>query len=262
MKRIEVDEDVYGRFQKFQDGRDESKVLDKLITYGRQRRRSEDEKIALVILEGIWYDFSSNPGHASNAPFLEGVCRVVNTMRSYRLNFYDAESFTKALEWALTVPEKRIILYIGEHGSAKKIGNAHAVTLMKKVAELSRDRSKIEGVILSSCSVGGHDNALEAGLKGGAHWVFGYTSAVDFIGSAQVESSILAAIAGSGSDYIDDEHRIAKVFAEGLKRFNPDWAMGSGKQPELEHTVRLVVRGKNKKTVCEATRVMTQLAWP
>lgn len=261
MKRIEVDDEVYGRFQKFQNGADESKVLDKLVTYGRQRRRRDDEQIALVILEGVWYDFSTNPGHASNAPFLEGVCRFVDTMNSYRLNFYDATSFAKALEWAVTVPEKRIILYIGEHGSTKKIGNSHALTLMKKVAEMSRDYSKIEGVILSSCLVGSHDDALEAGLKGGAHWVFGYTSSVDFIGSAQVESSILATIARSGSDYVDDEHQIAALFAEGLKRFNPDWMIGDGAKPELRNSVRLVVRGKHKKTACEATKVMTQLAW-
>ena len=149
------------------------------------------------------------------------------------------------MEWAVTVPEKRIILYIGEHGSTKKIGNSHALTLMKKVAEMSRDCSKIEGVILSSCLVGSHDDALEAGLKGGAHWVFGYTRSVDFIGSAQVESSILATIARSGSDYVDDEHQIAALFAEGLKRFNPDWTIGDGAKPELRNAVRL---GRSRQT--------------
>jgi hypothetical protein len=37
--------------------------------------------------------------------------------------------------------------------------------------------------------------------------------------------------------------------------------IGDGAKPELRNSVRLVVRGKHKKTACEATKVMTQLAW-
>jgi hypothetical protein len=262
MKRIEVDEEVFGRFEKFQRDADPSAVLDELITEGRRRRKSDEEGIALVILEGVWFDFARNPGHASNAPFLEGVCRLVDTVRSYRLNFYDANSFAKALERAVSVPEQRIILYIGEHGSERKIGSAHALTLMNEVAKRSRKSRKIEGVILSSCMVGGHDDALEAVLKGGANWVFGYTSSVDFIGSAQVESAILHTITQYRAGYADTEDGIVEVFADALQRFNPDWKIGNDGKLQLARSVRLVVRGKHKQTVQDKTTAMTGKAWP
>jgi hypothetical protein len=262
MKRIEVDEDVFGRFEKFQRDADPSAVLDKLITEGRRRRKSDEEGIALVILEGVWFDLARNPGHASNAPFLEGVCRLVDTVRSYRLNFYDANSFAKALERAVSVPEQRIILYIGEHGSKRKIGSAHALTLMNEVAKHAQKDGKIEGVILSSCMVGSHDDALKAVLKGGANWVFGYTSSVDFIGSAQVESAIVHSVTQCRAVYADTEDGIVKAFAGALKRFNPEWKIGSGAKPQLAHTVRLVVRAKHKQTVQDKTAAMTGKAWP
>jgi hypothetical protein len=262
MKRLEIEEGAYTQFETYRGEDDQSKTLRQLVRLGKRQREEQDERIALVILEGVWDDFDDNPGQRSNAPFLEGVCRSVDSIRSYRLNFYDAASFAAALEKAVTVPEKRILLYIGAHGSKTRLGSANATNLMKKVAEFSRDKRKIEGIILSSCLVAGHDPALIASLKGGTHWIFGYTSSVDFLGSIRLETAILEQVWLAQHDYAQDEDKIVEVFAKALGSFNPVWKIGGDGTVPLWQSVRLVTRGKHMKTAAEYTDELLDQAWP
>jgi hypothetical protein len=260
MKRIEVEERVFQQFEEYRGSEEDTRALGRLIRLSAQARQERQERIALVILEDRWFDFDENPGQASNAPFLEGVCRLVDTLKSYRLNFYDADSFGHALDAAASVPEQRIVLYIGAHGSKGSVGGARTSTLMKKIADFSRKR-KVEGIILSSCSACGHDPAMIEALKGGSHWIFGYTSNVDFLGSVQVEAAILERLSAAKPEIVENEEKLVKVFAEALSCFNPKWKFGSAPFPTLDTAIRLITRGKHMKTPVDHTAEVLKQAW-
>jgi hypothetical protein len=261
MRRIEVEDNIYDAFEQL-PGDGSSGKLKQLVNLAKRAGKDSAERkqqIALVILEDIWFDFDDNPGQASNAPFLEGLCRFSDRARSYRLNFYDAGSFRKALQTALTVPEERIILYIGAHGSKGRIGSANTSTLMAHIAEIGK--RKIEGVILSSCEAGGAVATVGRALEGHAHWVFGYKNSVDFIASVQVETAILDSVFHAGLDYTDTDDDLVDTFARGLRCFNPDWELGDGAQPQLRHSVSLLIRPKYKQKPIDATKDLVAKAW-
>jgi hypothetical protein len=260
MKRIEVEERIFNQFEEYRGKEEHSRALGRLIRQSEHRAQVLAEKIAVVILEDHWFSFGDNPGQASNAPFLEGVCRLVNNLKSYRLNFYDSASFDCALEAVLTVPEQRIILYIAAHGSKCMIGAANSKNLMKKVAEFSRKR-KVEGILLSSCMAGGHDPAMIEALKGGANWIFGYTSKVDFLGSVQVEAAILERLACAGPLDSENEEKTVEIFAKALNCFNPKWIIGSVPLPTLEQSIRLITRGKRMQNPVDKTAEVIKEAW-
>ena len=261
MKRIEVEEKVFGQFEDYRGKDDANRALGRLVRVADQKQKEDADRIALVILEGHWFDFDDCPGQASNAPFLDGVCRLYKNTRSYRLNFYDADSFGHALEAVATLPETRIVLYIGAHGSKGKVGTAHSTNLMKKVAEFSR-KKKVEGILLSSCFAASHDGAMQEALKGGSNWIFGYRTAVDFLGSVQVEAAILAQMAATSTDFSDTESAVVEAIGEALRCFNPAWEMGEDPHPTLRQAFRLVVRGKHMKTAVDYTLDAAGHAWP
>lgn len=261
MKRIEVEERIFDQFVEYRGNDEDSRALGRLIKVSSQKKKEEEDRIAVVILEDHWFNFDQNPGQASNAPFLEGVCRLVDNLKSYHLNFYDADSFERALQAAATVPEKRIILYVGAHGSKCRVSSANATNLMKKVADFSRKR-KIEGVLLSACLAGGHDPALSEALKGGTNWIFGYTSAVDFLGSVQVEAAILEQLGRTGPLIAENEPEIVKVFGAALACFNPKWEIGTAPALTLAQSIRFVTRGKRMQTPVDHTADVIKQAWP
>ncbi|QNA88135.1 hypothetical protein G4G28_05850 [Massilia sp. Dwa41.01b] len=261
MKRIEVDEKAFDGFEDYRGKDDASRALGRLVRYADRKQEEEADRIALVMLEDHWFDFNDNPGQASNAPFLEGVCRLYKNIRSYRLNFYDADSFGHALAAVATLPESRIVLYIGAHGSKGRIGAANSSNLMKKVAEFSR-KKKIEGILLSSCFAAGHDGAMQEALKGGSNWIFGYRTAVDFLGSVQVEAAILAQMADTGAGFSDTGDDVVAAVGKALGCFNPAWEIGEEPCLTLRQAFRLLVRGKHMKTVVDYTQDAADKAWP
>lgn len=261
MKRIEVDEQTFQKFVSNRREADDSLALGRLMRTADKVRKQEESRIALVILEDHWFSFKEKPGQASNAPFLEGVCRMVDNLRSYRLNFYDANSLGHALDAASTVPENRVILYVGAHGSQCRIGAANATNLMKKIAEFSRGTKKIEGILLSSCLAAAHDPSMLEAMKGGTNWLFGYQSSVDFLGSVQVEAAILRKVSALSAEDVEDEDKVIEAVAEALKCFNPDWEIGSEPRETLAQSIRLVTRGKHIKNPSDSTSDVIRKAW-
>jgi hypothetical protein len=261
MKRIEVDERTFSQFEAFRGNENDTRALGRLMRFSAQRQQEEAGRLAVVLLEAHWFDFDDNPGQASNAPFLEGVCRLASNTRSYRLNFYDADSFSHALEAVATVAEPRIILYIGAHGSKSRIAAANATTLMKKVADFSQ-KKKIEGILLSSCLAGGHDAAMAEALRGGSNWIFGYRTEIDFLGSVQVEAAILAELAAADAGFSDSEDKVIKAFGNALRCFNPHWTIGGTRYPHLLDAFRLVTRGKYMKNAADHSQEVVDHAWP
>ncbi|WP_323144859.1 hypothetical protein [Massilia phyllosphaerae] len=262
MNRIDIDDKTFRQFEDYRADEDGSRALGRLIRFSAKKQQEEAERLAIVILEAHWFDLDDNPGQASNAPFLEGVCRLADNAKSYRLNFYDANSFGHALDAIATISETRIILYIGAHGSKAKVAAAHATTLMKKVADFSRKKKKIEGIVLSSCLAGGHDPAMVEALSGSSNWIFGYRTAVDFLGSIQVESAILAHLAAAGPGFSHSEEDVVEVFGNALHCFNPHWEIGMKQYPRLVDAFRLITRGKHMKNVTDRSQGVIDCAWP
>lgn len=261
MKRIEVEERVYSKFEDYRGNDEDSRALGRLLRTSNAQQQAQAQSVAVVILEGHWFDFDSHPGQVSNAPFLEGVCRLANNVSTYRLNFYDAGSFSHALKAAETVSASRVILYIGAHGSKGRVAAANSTTLMKQVADFSR-KKKVEGILLSACLAGGNDAAMDEALKGGSNWIFGYRTAVDFLGSVQVEAAILSQLLRAEPGYADDEDEIIELFGTALHCFNPDWEIGEGQYEALHDAIRLKTRGKRMKTAMDFTDEVIEQAWP
>lgn len=225
-------------------------------------------QVSLLVLEDIWWDFSDNPGHASVSPLMESLSRLHTSLQNYHLNFFDANGLESALNHGLTVPNGRILLHIGSHGTQNMIGRVQVKTAMEKVAKLAPSKGKrLEGLILSSCQVGNNKEALQSALKGQLHWVVAYKANVDWLGSSMIDAALINAVCHeSDSNYCESVESICETLARGLGRFNPNWQIDDGDDDNfgaktLKDTITLWVRPHNKKIPIDATAKLIELAW-
>lgn len=251
MKRIEVDEAAYEAFMDLQ-GDDPSRKLKNLVKLGWEKQ----DEVALVVLEDQLVDLDFHRGQPSVAPFFEGLTRFFRGVRVYRLNFYDAASFTQAIEKAMAVTEERVILYVGAHGTKGRIASANARTIASRIADQGKD--KLEGIILSSCEAGAGADTLEKMLEGRANWVFGYTNGVNILSSMLLETAILRQVLDAERDYVGKQETIVDIFVEGLRCFSADWHFGDA---SIQSSVRLLVRPKYKHKPIDVTADLVRQAW-
>jgi len=245
-------------------GRDHSTLVQKLLKDDTERKSALSEKIGLVIFEDIWWDLDKNPRQASSLPFLDGLARYMDKLTAYRFNFYDTASFEEALTRALKVKEKRVILYIGAHGSYSTIGGARLKTLLDKLREKSKNDKKIEGVILSSCLAGGNEEAMSKAFGGGTHWLFGYNASVDWLGSVLIETTIIENLCRNEQDYCDSSQKMVDLFKDALGRFNPNWKIAAdvkNNEVPLKSAISFWVRPKGAKLPRNLSGELTDAAW-
>jgi hypothetical protein len=203
---------------------------------------------ALLVLENPWFAPSVNPKRASVLPFLQGLERVVDDFNIYYSTFYEREGFRAALEKDLTdTREQRLFLYIGAHGTPRKVGSIHISTVLGKVREVAK-KTNIEGLVVSSCLVGNCvDDFKNAVRKGNLRWIFGYKHKVDWLTSTLVDLSILNVMMKATPADLRSETRLIRRFREALAKFNLDFLTasagnGSPNTVALRDCVAIVLR--------------------
>lgn len=260
-KRVSITQALHNKLMKIDP--EGNKAIKKLL------KDQTLPQVSLLVLEDIWWDFSDNPGHASVNPLMESLSRLHTSLQNYHLNFFDANGLESALNHGLTVPNGRILLHIGSHGTKNMIGRVQVKTAMEKVAKLAPSKGKrLEGLILSSCQVGNNVEALQSALKGQLHWVIAYKANVDWLGSSIIDASLINAVCSeSDSSYCESVESICKILAKGLERFNPNWKIDDGdnnnaRAKTLKDTITLWVRPQKAKKPIDATSKLHELlAW-
>lgn len=263
-KHIRVEENAHSTFENYAAGEDHSKVIRRLVKAAEHQEARNEGRIGLVVLEDSWWSLSDNPRQASSGPFLEGLSKYMDHLTVYRFNFYDTSSFDKALVRGLTVPENRVLLYIGAHGSTKRIGGANLSSLLDKLSEKSKNDKKIEGVILSSCMVAGNDNAIPKAFSGRTNWLFGYSESIDWLGSILIETAVLESICRAASDYCSSTASLLDTFRDALQHFNEDWHVAAdekGNPVSLKSAISFWVRPKSAKKPKCVTSNLISITW-
>lgn len=218
-----------------------------------------EDDFALLMLESPWWSPRDNPTRASCLPFFEGLERLSDGFNIYYSTFYDTSGFETALSQDLIhTAEKRQILYIGAHGAQSSIADGRASTILGKVRQHGR---RIGGVIISSCYVAGNvDNVLKVLIESKISWVFGYTRAVSWMGSLLLELAIVKSLIGTDEHVDGDEDLLIGIFAEALRKFNPNASFGAEDEP-LSDCIRLAQRAKFKHHPTDLTEKMCEEAW-
>lgn len=213
---------------------------------------------ALLLLESPWWLPRENPMRASCLPFFEGLERLHDGFNIYYSTFYNTAGFEAALSQDLIhTTEKRQILYIGAHGERGSIADGRASTILSKVSQHGR---RIGGVIISSCKVADKEENLVEVLDGKINWVFGYTRAVNWLGSLLLELAIVESLVGTTDEDDEDEGLLLDIFASALSKFNPDAPFGANGEP-LRDCIRLVQRAKFKHYPADLTSDVATGAW-
>jgi len=196
---------------------------------------------------------------ASCLPFFEGLERLHDGFNIYYSTFYDTAGFEAALSQDLIhTTEKRQILYIGAHGARGSIADGRASMILSKVSQHGR---RIGGVIISSCHVADKEaNLFEVLIEGKINWVFGYTRAVDWLGSLLLELAIVESLVGTTDMFDEDEEHLLDTFAAALSKFNPDAPFGANGEP-LRDCIRLVQRAKFKHYPSDQTELLALRTW-
>lgn len=222
--------------------------------------KQPSDTVAIVLLENVWWTFKKNPEFASAEPFFEGLARYNDSARCYRLNFFDESSFRKALEFATTVPEKRVVLHIGAHGDPGRIGGVRAEKLLSHLASVRR---QVEGVILSCCSAGNNGSAIQRAFEGKIRWLFTYMVDIDWLGSMLIDTCILEEVCREQSSaYADSASGVVKTLNEALTKFNPAWLIDDvRKDRPLKDAISLWVKPARARLPIDATEELTAAAW-
>jgi hypothetical protein len=231
-----------------------------------KRKTALEDRLAIVLLENVWWKLSDNPGMASSEPFFQGLCRHDDNAQCYRLPFYDKASLKESITFARNAPHKRVLLHIGAHGENGRIGGVTTRDLAASLKAIGPTRHRaIEGVILSSCSIGANTLAIKAAFQSGARWVFAYKQKVDWMGSVLIDISIAEEVSLEPDDsYTSSEERIAKSLGEGLKKFNPSWSVdedSKGTSAALSKSIALWAKPKGKRIPKDITARLADAAW-
>lgn len=217
------------------------------------------DDFALLLLESPWWTPKSNPTRASSLPFFQGLERLHDHFNIYYSTFYDTQGFEIALSQDLIqTHEKRQILYIGAHGTEKRIANGRASTILEKVA---LHGGKIEGVIVSSCLVGARESNLWAPvLINKTRWVFAYRHSAQWLDSLLIELALLEALTLAEEGYADDRDTLLETFATALAKFNPLLPLGTNGEPLMD-CICLMQRAKYKRNPENLTSALVARAW-
>ena len=224
------------------------------------------ERLAIVILENVWWKLSDNPGIASAEPFFDGLSRHDDNVVCYRLPFYGKESLKTAVKLAKEVPHDRVLLHIGAHGHDGSIGGIRLTDLYSSFKSLkSTSGKKIEGVILSSCSAGRHAKTVEAAFQCGASWVFAYTVDVEWMGSVMIDLSLAEEVSlEPDRSYTQSAETLIESLSEGLRKFNPNWRIDGkkkGNEGKLANAIILAYKEPGGRRISNITSDLCSHTW-
>lgn len=170
--------------------------------------------LALLVLESPWERPTNGRRRLSVLPFFEGLEKTHPHLAVYYATFYNTASLQASLsEDLLLAREARQVIYLGAHGSPRRVGEVRLDALRRTLESRAGQMQRVEGMIISSCEVfASSDDLLQLLKVSGLRWAVSYNCAVDWFDSMLVELAILNALAREP----DTTYRRSQ---EGLKQF-------------------------------------------
>lgn len=213
---------------------------------------------AILVLECPWELDQFDCNRTSVLPFIEGVAKYAGDTEVYHANFYDKNSFTKALECLTRCRADNTIVYVAAHGYRRKIAGTSVDDLIFAIGEHSKD-CNITGLMLGSCYVGQHTSTMEVFMEGTTlRWCAGYASSCDWLSGTMIDCSIMASMLELDDEDLADRETMIENLAGALSPFSRTFAIGEDYKEgvvALEDSITFVVqpsgRGNRAKTVSE-----------
>jgi hypothetical protein len=183
---------------------------------------------AVLVLEQPWWNISIDPGQTSVRHFLDGLARLED-LSIFHATFFDTRSFDLALQHLLDARKlediERVIVYVASHGAGGRIGNGHGPSMnLSTVFDLIRQhgKSKVAGLILDSCEVGGEFETIKSGMKKAKIcWTLGYQVSVGWLSSTLINLHVLSVMSRLELAKLTNRYELIAGVQTALELFNP-----------------------------------------
>lgn len=178
--------------------------------------------LALLVLESPWEEPANGSRRLTVRPFFDGLEKIHPTVAVYYATFYDAAGLRSALDDLLRAPEARQVIYVGSHGSRRRVGDIRLDVLRRLLAERCNNMKQVEGLIISSCDVfQAKNDLLDLLAQTRFHWAVSYSCAVGWFDSMLIELAILHALAQKqDTTYRRSYAKLTTFFKQALGLFN------------------------------------------
>lgn len=200
---------------------------------------------AILVLESPWELDDGDANRSSVLPFVEGIAKYAGDMEVFHANFYDKESFIKALDCLCKTRFKNTLVYISAHGYKKNIGDALIGDLMFLVGEKSRTYN-ITGIMLGSCFVGENTTAMEVYIEGtNVKWCAGYSSSSEWLMGTMIDCAIMSMMSGLKHDDFGNGRILIDSLGKAIAPFSMTYPIGEdymGNDVCLENSLQFVVQ--------------------
>lgn len=199
-------------------------------------RRQPRPSRAILVLESPWELDAADANRTSVLPFIEGIAKLAGDVEVYHANFYDQDSFVKALNYLCKSRFQNALLYVAAHGFKEEVGGVRVGTVLSQVGDQSK-HSNITGVLFGSCFVGENTSTIESLLEGNnLKWCAGYSSTSDWLTGTLIDCSILAKMVDLDKSDFDDRMMIIDRLVGAVNAFSGEAYIGDD---YLERPVRL-----------------------
>lgn len=176
---------------------------------------------AILVLESPWELDDTDANRSSVIPFVEGVAKMTGDTDVHYANFYDGQSFRKALECLCKGELDSRIVYIASHGFGKEISGASMFELLSAVAEKSKEH-RIDGVLIGSCYIGENVYAMEACIeRSPLRWCVGYTAETNWLDGTLIDCKLLSELSLLDEDDFYTADAAIEGMSEAMSLFDP-----------------------------------------
>lgn len=204
---------------------------------------------AIFVLESPWELDDGDANRTSVLPFVEGVAKFAGDTEVYHANFYDKNSFSKALECLCKMKFKNTTVYIAAHGYKKKVGNVLISDLLLLVGERSK-KCNITGVMFGACFVGKETIAMEVCIEGtNLKWCAGYASTSNWLEGTLIDCAILSNMSDLDKEDFSDRENLINCFAQAIAPFSNTFKIGEDYKMNpvsLAESMQFVVQANGK----------------
>jgi len=189
-------------------------------------RRSANRGI--LVLESPWELDDTDSNRSTVLPFIEGIAKMAGDTDVAHANFYEENSFKKALECLCKVRYESTVVYIAAHGYEKNIGDVPIHKVLAAVTSLSK-KYNITGIVFGSCFVGENVSAIEVWLEeSNILWAAGYSSSSFWFEGTLIDCSLISKMLQLSEEDISSLKRecLVEAFSDALKVFNLNMVIG------------------------------------
>ncbi|PPD34013.1 MAG: hypothetical protein CTY19_05760 [Methylomonas sp.] len=213
---------------------------------------------AILILESPWELDVGDSNRSSVIPFVEGIAKFAGDTEVYHANFYDKNSFIKALYCLCKTSFQNTIVYIAAHGYKQKIGGVTIQELMSEVGEKSK-KHNITGLMLGSCFVGGNLPTMEVYIQNtNLKWCAGYATSSAWLEGTFIDCAIMSGMSNLEHDDYNNEDEMIRSLGRSISSFSDKFSIGEdyhNKPVKLRNSLQFVIqpsgKGKRAKTVTD-----------